>query len=571
MANLPMVNSIHIFLIKNGQINRSVARDSSGHVGKDCGMAFDRLKQRFGNLISGARVGADLAGFLRHTMTREQAVELVRRQLARRDVLFLESLERSVFRNPRSPYLRLLNAAGLGLEDVRRLVLQQGLEGALGRLQERGVYLSYEEFKGRREVVRDGLRFQCQERDFDNPSGRPQITASTGGTTGQRVAIATDLRYWEYLSTRKALLYRAYGFERPPVALYVPGLPDLLGLRDMLYETKLGLPPTQRWFSPIAPGSSSIPGIGRAGMTGLRAMGWLLGHRFPAAEHVPLEKADVIARWFSEAIAAGGGTAYLRGRVSLGLEVAGAATRAGIDLTGGFFHVDGEAITPARHAAFEATGARVIPGYGVAEMGGPVAYGCARPEHVDDVHLFTDLFALVLRERVQEGVPVASFLFTSLHPVAPKVLLNVEVDDTGVVEQRPCGCFMGEVGLMTHLHDIRSFSKVTAHGMNVLNVDLVRVLEEVLPGRFGGSPVDYQFLEEENGLTLLIDPRVGDVDEVEVISALLAELRKGRPAYQLTADLWQRAEAIRVERRAPVLTWRGKVLPLHFTSRSPSP
>ena len=195
---------------------------------------------------------------------------------------------------------------------------------------------------------------------------------------------------------------------------------------------------------------------------------------------------------------------------------------------------------------------------------------------MDDVHLFTDLFVLILRERVQEGVPVASFLFSTLHPVAPKVLLNVELDDTGVVEQRSCGCFMGEVGLTTHLYDIRSFSKVTAHGMNILNSDMVRILEEVLPRRFGGSPVDYQLLEEETGegesrLTLLIAPRVGALDAQLVVGEVLAELRKGRPAYQLTADLWGRAQAIRVERRPPVLTWRGKVLPLHFTSRSPSP
>ena len=48
-----------------------------------------------------------------------------------------------------------------------------------------------------------------------------------------------------------------------------------------------------------------------------------------------------------------------------------------------------------------------------------------------------------------------------------------------------------------HLHTIRSFEKLTAGGMTFVDTDVVRVLEEVLPRRFGGGPIDYQLIEDE--------------------------------------------------------------------------
>ena len=84
--------------------------------------------------------------------------------------------------------------------------------------------------------------------------------------------------------------------------------------------------------------------------------------------------------------------------------------------------------------------------------------------------------------------------------------------------------------------------------------------------------MDYQLLEEEGEdgtirLNLLINPDVGELDEAQVIEAVMGELREGRPAYRVTAELWGQAGTISVERRRPIATWRGKVLPLHFTSQ----
>jgi hypothetical protein len=66
-------------------------------------------------------------------------------------------------------------------------------------------------------------------------------------------------------------------------------------------------------------------------------------------------------------------------------------------------------------------------------------------------------------------------------------MLNVESDDYGVVEERACGCALAEFGFNLHLHTIRSHEKLTSEAMNFLGHDLIRVVEEVLPGTTSSS------------------------------------------------------------------------------------
>ncbi len=93
---------------------------------------------------------------------------------------------------------------------------------------------------------------------------------------------------------------------------------------------------------------------------------------------------------------------------------------------------------------------------------------------------------------------MGALLFTTLLPTSAKVLLNFESDDYGVIlTERECGCPIGELGFERHLHTIRSYEKLTSEGMNFVGGDLLRLVEEVLPSRFGGGPPDYQLVEEE--------------------------------------------------------------------------
>ena len=105
----------------------------------------------------------------------------------------------------------------------------------------------------------------------------------------------------------------------------------------------------------------------------------------------------------------------------------------------------------------------------------------------------------------------------------------------------------GRLGWTTHLHAIRSFEKLTAGGVTYLDVDLIRVLEEVLPRRFGGGPADYQLVEDESPdgqpvVRLVVSPNVGEIDERSVADAFLAALSGASASATVWARLWQQAD-----------------------------
>ena len=89
--------------------------------------------------------------------------------LRQRDQNFLNLVKKGIYENQKSPYLKLLKVAGCEFGDIELLVRQNGLEPTLNKLLAAGVYIGWEEFKGKREVVRGGQHFHFREADFDNP------------------------------------------------------------------------------------------------------------------------------------------------------------------------------------------------------------------------------------------------------------------------------------------------------------------------------------------------------------------------------------------------------------------
>jgi hypothetical protein len=161
---------------------------------------------------------------------------------------------------------------------------------------------------------------------------------------------------------------------------------------------------------------------------------------------------------------------------------------------------------------------------------------------------------------------VQALVYTTLLPTAPKLMLNVESDDFGIVETRSCGCPFDELGYPRHIRQIRSFKKLTGEGMTLVGTDMVRVLEEVLPARFGGSPLDYQLREEEDErgytrLTLLVNPRLQIADEKEIVETLLGSLTQAGAGAEITRAMWAQAGTVRVRREEPVWTSTGKLMP----------
>jgi hypothetical protein len=96
---------------------------------------------------------------------------------------------------------------------------------------------------------------------------------------------------------------------------------------------------------------------------------------------------------------------------------------------------------------------------------------------------------------------------------------------------------------------------------------MLGILEEVLPRRFGGSPLDYQLVEEEDErgiarLHVVVSPAVGPVDETAVVRTVLDLLAQGDSNALLAASFWDQAGGLRVRRAPPFVTRQGKFLPL---------
>jgi hypothetical protein len=91
------------------------------------------------------RLARDCRSFLAVPTAGAQAAQAVKRQIAARNDRFLAMLERSIFGHARSPCRWLLGNAGCELGDIRALVKTDTIEGALQRLSEAGVYVTFDE------------------------------------------------------------------------------------------------------------------------------------------------------------------------------------------------------------------------------------------------------------------------------------------------------------------------------------------------------------------------------------------------------------------------------------------
>ena len=169
------------------------------------------------------------------------------------------------------------------------------------------------------------------------------------------------------------------------------------------------------------------------------------------------------------------------------------------------------------------------------------------------------------------GHCIDALIYTTILPSCPMLMLNVESGDYGVLERRDCGCPFDRLGFKLHLRNIRSYEKLTSEGVTFLGTELLRLVEEVLPARFGGSSIDYQLVEEEEDgiphVSMLIDPRVGDVSHDAVLCTVRQTL-SDCPGGGIMTDQWRRPDTLRVIRRRPFTTTSAKVLPLHMLSKS---
>lgn len=518
------------------------------------------------------RFAAVLPSFLRNPITLADAENQVRRGIERREEHLLRLVERGVFGSASSPYLWLLRNAGCEMGDLRRMVEGDGIEAALGSLREAGVYVTFEEFKGRTPIVRSGKVLEVDRGAFNNPFVRSAYEAETGGSTGAGTRVSHDLDHLAMQSAHIMLCNHAHGTLEAPQAVWRGVLPDGSGINSVLRACHYGRPP-EKWFAVHRRGARRMPLRFRLATYGTVMSGRAAGVAVPWPEPVPVDEAIVVARWARGAIERRG-SCLVNAPVSRALRVCLAAREAGFDLKGAAFVIAGEPPTPAKVEGILASGARCYTTYGFAE-GGRVGIGCANPVSTNDLHVLRDAFVVACTERQVPGfdVRVNALSFTSLLPTTPQILLNAEVDDYGVVEQRGCGCPLERLGYNLHVRDIHSYGKLTGEGVTLVGSDAVELVERVLPARFGGSALDYQLMEEEDErgftrLSVLVNPAVPNAGDAEVIEAVLEHLRRTSLMADSARSIWAQAETLQVKRQEPVWTGRGKLMPLYLPKRS---
>lgn len=490
---------------------------------------------------------------LRDTVPADAAVRRVQDQLARRDEAFADLLAGAVFEHGPSPYRPLFRAAGIELADAVRLVRENGLDAALGTLYEEGIRVTLDELRA------GGVA-------FDNPLATKHFQTRSGGSRSGGTPVSLDLALNDYSAGYSALVHTAFGLWEAPMAIWFPTAPATTGLRILLTFAKLGVA-VERWFS------QTPHGLRRWGRQTVLteatlAAARLSGRRLPRPELTPPDSADRVAHWLAEAKGRGR-PAVLIPPVSAAVRVCLAAQELGLDISGTFLRLGGEPFTADRARVIAEAGCRACANYYMAELGGFVGVACPAPSELDEVHLLTDKLAVIQREkRLGPGRGIGVLAYTALHRLSPKVLINLESDDYGVLSERDCGCPIQRAGFTLHLHGIRSYEKVTSEGITFLGSDVITLVENVLPGSFGGAATDYQLVEQDHegipSVTILVHPRLGELDERSVLETALSYLRSRGRSQAMMADLWRSSGTLRVERREPYVTATGKLPVLHI-------
>jgi hypothetical protein len=503
-----------------------------------------------GELFTATRFLARLPRFLRRPVARAEAQEILGRRLACREADFLDLVRRAVYESRDSPYRPLLKAAGCEYGDLARLVTDDGLEATLRAIARQGVYLTLDELRGRRPVARSPAEVLVSPGRLANPLAWPHFPIRSSGSRGGSAGLGLSLDFVRDVAVDYGLAIDARGGQDWQHAIW--GIPGGAALNQVLRFVAFGAVPV-RWFVQIDADRARLPAHYAWSARALVWGGRLAGVAVPAPTYASAEDPAPILEWLAGVLGAGK-VPHLFAFPSAAVRLCRAARLAGMDLRGAQLTIGGEPVTAARLSEITRAGATPAAHYGSIETS-TIGYGCLAPASPDELHLFHDLTAVVQAPGLP-GVQAETLLMTSLRATAPLILLNASLGDQALMGPRPCGCPLETLGWTTHVHAVGSDQKVTAGGMAFLDADLLLVLEEVLPARLGGGPLDYQLVEEETldgqpRLCLLVDPRVGPLDPALVAEVFFTAIARGKRAERVMSLAWQDGDILRVERRVP--------------------
>jgi hypothetical protein len=539
-------------------------------------MAVAILKNSFGELRAGLNKArstlallTSLPAFLRESANLQNAQKEIRNALDSREDRFLELIYTRVYQSADSPYLRLLKRAGCDYGDLQNHVRRHGLEKTLEQLASEGVYLTSDEFKGKKEIIRGKDHFRISPAELETQGVTASFVAQSSGSRNQPIQSRISLDWLRIRALGIGLFLDSHNLCSHAHAIYEPTLPASTAINNLLYNAKFRIA-TDRWFARRIPVNSRIEASYYYSVTYLLILtARMLGHNFPKPEFIDDRGIEAIVRWVDDK-RTHSKACCIKTTASNAAKISNVACKMRISLEGTKFISGGEPFTESKHEVIKRAGATAVPRY---NYGGglTVGLGCANPLYTDEVHVTLYMLAVIQQPKsvtLQDRV-IRPLLCTTLHPSAPRLLLNVDNGDYADLLFRDCGCALQSAGLTLHLHHIRSYEKFTGEGMNYFYGDLFELLEKIIPCEFGGGPGDYQLVEEEDGngqtrLTLLVHPLVEKIDEERLFTRLQLGLAEGSRNNRFMSKLWQDSRTFRIRREVPHASPRGKILPLHL-------
>jgi hypothetical protein len=457
------------------------------------------------------------------------------------------------------------DARDVNTKDIEALVRREGLDASLLALFQSGVYLSIDEFKGRQLARRGSTVIDVQPAMLQAPRASYSLPSRSGGTRSKGTPVMIDLEFIRACAANAAFSFAARGGERWTKALWEsPGAG--LRFRTVKYAFFNTRPPVT--FSQIDPDSDATPSCFRWNLRLLRWVGAAAGRPLPWPRFCPLDDPSPIIDWL-HARRCAGEVPHVQAFTSSVVIACRWAAERGVDISVSWFTLQGEPTTPAAIDTVRRAGCHVIPRYGTMEVGA-IAYGCPQGDYADDMHLLSNMHGLIQAGEAGPvfGLPVKALLITSLHAQAPFVMLNLSMGDQAEMANRACGCPLEAAGWTSHVWNVRSFEKLTGGGVTLHETDVIRVLSEVLPGRFGGVQTDYQLAEKlgshgEALLELVVHPRLGELPHAAIADEFLNALGRGSESERMMTQRWRDAATLQIVRRKPTVTKAGKIQYLH--------
>jgi len=158
--------------------------------------------------------------FLKEKITPQESRQILTQRLKDREQNLLTTVKEAIYANKTSPYLELLNFAGCEYGDFERMVVDDGIEPALRKLCDSGVYITIEEFKGRKEVKRGSKVFRFKESDFDNPLLSVHLKMHSGASRSAGTGTVYDFESLKNYSLRQVILIDFCHLSSIPYAMW---------------------------------------------------------------------------------------------------------------------------------------------------------------------------------------------------------------------------------------------------------------------------------------------------------------------------------------------------------------